>query len=113
MHGTAAADSAVRRPRLLARGSADLHAELVRAPGSRLRTGLAWAEVEPGAGAEWLVWDITDTVADWASGGAENDGVLLKLVDEQENPGSAGRRCRSSSYIDPAVRPRLVVWLMT
>jgi hypothetical protein len=40
--------------------------------------------------AEWLVWDITDTVADWASGGAENDGVLLKLVDEQEDPGVGG-----------------------
>jgi hypothetical protein len=74
---------------------------------------LAWAEVEPGAGPEWLVWDITDTVADWASGGAENDGVLLKLVDEQEDPGVGGPAMPSSSYIDPAVRPRLVVWLMT
>lgn len=74
---------------------------------------VAWADVEPGAGPDWLVWDITDTVADWASGGAENDGVLLKLVDEQEDRGVGGPAMPSSSYADPAVRPRLVVWLMT
>jgi hypothetical protein len=26
---------------------------------------VAWAEVEPAAGADWVVWDVTDTVADW------------------------------------------------
>lgn len=113
MHGPAAADGAERRPRLLARGSADLHVEPVRAPEVAFEPAVAWADVEPGAGPDWLVWDITDTVADWASGGAENDGVLLKLVDEQEDRGVGGPAMPSSSYADPAVRPRLVVWLMT
>lgn len=35
---------------------------------------VAWAEVEPGAGPEWVVWDVTDTVADWHSGALANDG---------------------------------------
>jgi hypothetical protein len=74
---------------------------------------VAWADVEPGAGAQWLVWDVTDTVADWVGGAAENDGLLLKLVDEQEGFGLGGPAVPSSTYADPSVRPRLVVWLMT
>jgi hypothetical protein len=74
---------------------------------------LASADVEPGAGPEWVVWDVTDTVADWYSGSLANDGVLLKLVDEQEDHAVGGPALPSSSYADPAVRPRLVVWLMT
>jgi hypothetical protein len=73
----------------------------------------AWAEIAPGGGSEWLVWDLTDTAVDWAVGGAENDGVLLKLADEQEEFGVGGPALPSSSDPDPAVRPRLVVWLMT
>ena len=74
---------------------------------------VAWAEVEPGAGPGWLVWDVTDTVADWFGGGLENDGVLLKLVDEQEDYAVGGPAPPSSSHVDPAVRPRLVVWVVT
>jgi hypothetical protein len=73
----------------------------------------AWAEIAPGGGSEWLAWDLTDTVVDWAGGGSENDGVLLKLADEQEDPAAGGPALPSSSDADPAVRPRLVVWLMT
>jgi hypothetical protein len=73
----------------------------------------AWADVAPGAEPEWLVWDLTDSVVDWAAGGSENDGVLLKLVDDQEDLAVGGPALPSSSYGEPAVRPRLVVWLMT
>jgi hypothetical protein len=74
---------------------------------------VAWADVEPGAGPEWLVWDLTDTVADWFGGSVENDGVLVKLVDEQEDTTVGGPAVPSSSYPDSEVRPRLVVWLMS
>jgi hypothetical protein len=74
---------------------------------------VAWADLEPGAGAEWLVWDVSDTVADWYSGALANDGVLLKLVDEHEDYEVGGPALPSSSYTDEAVRPRLVVWFMT
>jgi hypothetical protein len=74
---------------------------------------VAWAEVASGAEPEWLVWDLTDSVVDWAAGGSENDGVLLKLVDEQEDLTVGGPALPSSSNADSAVRPRLVVWLMT
>jgi hypothetical protein len=73
---------------------------------------VAFAEVEPEAGPEWLVWDVTDTVADWYSGGLANDGVLLKLVDEQEEYAVGGPALPSSTYADSALRPRLV-WLVT
>ena len=55
---------------------------------------------------------MTDTVADWFSGVLANDG-LLKLVDDQEDFAVGGPALPSSSYADPALRPRLVVWLMT
>jgi hypothetical protein len=74
---------------------------------------IAWAQVEPGASAEWVVLDLTDTVADWNAGDLANDGVLLKLVDEQEDYAVGGPAMPSSSYADTAVRPRLVVWVMT
>jgi hypothetical protein len=73
---------------------------------------VAWAEVEPGAVPKWVVLDVTDTVADWNAGLA-TDGVLLKLVDEQEDYAVGGPAMPSSSYADAAVRPRLVVWVMS
>jgi hypothetical protein len=39
--------------------------------------------------------------------------MLLKLVDEQEDYAMGGPAMPSSSYADAALRPRLVVWLMT
>lgn len=74
---------------------------------------VAWAEVEPGALAKWVVLDLTDTVADWYADDLANDGVLLKLVDEQEDYAVGGPAMPSSSYPDTAVRPRLVIWVMT
>lgn len=64
----------------------------------------------PFAAPGWLVWDLTDLVADWHSGGLPNAGVLLKLVDTQEDFDSSGPYFPSSSYADAALRPRLTVW---
>jgi hypothetical protein len=71
---------------------------------------VAVASLAPGASPEWLVWDLTDLVADWASGGLPNDGVLLKLVDAEEDFDASGPSFPSSSYAEPALRPRLTVW---
>lgn len=71
---------------------------------------LATAALDPFAEPEWLVWDLTDTVADWHSGGLPNNGVLLKLADGQEDFDSSGPYFPSSSYATAALRPRLTVW---
>jgi hypothetical protein len=74
---------------------------------------VAWADLDPGAAPGWLVWDLTDTVADWAAGDLENDGLLLELVDEQEAFDVGGPAPPSSSYANPLLRPRLEVWYVT
>jgi hypothetical protein len=71
---------------------------------------VAIAGLEPLATPQWLVWDLTDLVADWASAGMANDGVLLKLVDAEEDLDAPGPAFASSTYADPALRPRLTVW---
>jgi hypothetical protein len=72
---------------------------------------LATAVLPQLAGPMWLVWDITDLVADWASGRAPNNGVLLKLADSQEDFDTSGPLFPSSSYPSPSLRPRLTVWV--
>ena len=76
-------------------------------------SAVSWAELDAGAAPQWIVWDVTDQVADWLSGGAPNDGLLLKLVDEEEDYALPGPAFPSSSYADPAQRPRLVVDYIT
>jgi hypothetical protein len=34
---------------------------------------------------QWMAWDRTDIVSELFSGGSANDGVRLKLLDEQES----------------------------
>jgi hypothetical protein len=70
----------------------------------------AVAELEPFAPAGWVVWDVTELVSAWQTRDLANDGVLLKLADGQEELGSSGPAFPSSSYPNPAVRPRLTVW---
>jgi hypothetical protein len=70
------------------------------------------AGLEPGAEPQWVVLDITDLVSDWVSGGLANDGVLVKLVDDEEGYDGGGPAFPSSSYPDATVRPRLEVWFM-
>jgi hypothetical protein len=71
---------------------------------------VGFASIAPFSPPQWVVWDVTDLVADWASGGLANDGVLIKLVDGQEDPAVSGPLFPSSRADDPTVRPRLTVW---
>jgi hypothetical protein len=68
------------------------------------------AALDPFAGPQWTTWDLTDLVAEWASGALPNYGVLLKLVDGQEDFGSSGPLFPSSRYADGSRQPRLTVW---
>jgi hypothetical protein len=71
---------------------------------------VGFAFLEPFARPQWITWDVTDLVADWSSGGLENDGILLKLVDGQEDFAVSGPLFPSSRATDPSRRPRLIVW---
>jgi hypothetical protein len=62
------------------------------------------------ARAQWVVWDVTDLVADWAAGGLANNGLLIKLVDGQEDFAVSGPLFPSSRYSVAALRPKLTVW---
>jgi hypothetical protein len=73
---------------------------------------ISWASLEPGAPPQWVVFDVTDLVGDWHSGGLANDGLLLKLIDDEEAFDGGGPAFPSSSHPDTAVRPRLDVWYM-
>jgi hypothetical protein len=73
---------------------------------------VSWAGLEEGASPQWVVLDVSDLVADWHSGGLANDGLLLKLVDDEEAYDGGGPAFPSSSYPDAPARPRLEVWYM-
>ena len=73
---------------------------------------VSWAGLEPGAPSQWLVLDVTDLVGDWVSGGLANDGLLVKLVDDEEAYDGGGPAFPSSSFPDATVRPRLEVSYM-
>jgi hypothetical protein len=73
---------------------------------------VATAELDPFAATGWVVWDVTDLVADWASGSALNNGLLVKLVDGEEDYGSSGPLFPSASFGDATVRPRLTIWYL-
>jgi hypothetical protein len=74
---------------------------------------ISWASLEPNADPQWVVLDVTDLVSDWHAGGLANDGLLVKLVDDEEAFNGGGPAFPSSSYSDPTVRPRLEVWYLT
>ena len=73
---------------------------------------VAAAELPAFASPQWLAWDVTDLVADWASGGLRNDGLLLKLEDGQEDFALSGPLLPSSTYANAAERPKLTVWYL-
>jgi hypothetical protein len=70
-----------------------------------LDTAVVFSAADP----QWLVWNVTSLVRAWHGGLARNDGILLKLQDGDEGYGVPGPHGPSSSYPDPALRPRLVV----
>jgi hypothetical protein len=71
------------------------------------------AALEPFATTQWTTWDVTDLVAEWASGALRNYGMLLKLVDGQEDYDSSGPLFPSSRFPESSLRPRLTVWFLT
>ncbi len=74
---------------------------------------VAFAELDATATPRWVVWDLTELVGAWLSGESANDGILLKLVDEQESYDVGGPAMPSSRYADGELRPRLVVMYMS
>lgn len=53
--------------------------------------------------------DVTALVRTWRQGAVANNGLLLKLVEWQEDYGVSGPAFPSSSFANAAVRPRLLV----
>jgi len=54
--------------------------------------------------------DAVRAVGGWQDGSVPNNGLLLKLGDDEEAHDVPGPSLPSSSYPDPSVRPRLTVW---
>jgi hypothetical protein len=71
---------------------------------------VGFASLEVFAAPEWVVWDVTDLATEWASGNLANNGLLLKLVDGQEDFAVSGPLFPSSRAPATAVRPKLTVW---
>jgi hypothetical protein len=69
---------------------------------------LGRAYLASAARADWLTWDLSDLVAAWVAGEA-NDGVLLKLAEAEEDYGVSGPKVPSSRFASPGVRPVLDV----
>jgi hypothetical protein len=59
---------------------------------------------------QWLTVDVTDLIAAWQDGSVPNNGLLLKLSDDEEAYDLPGPAFPSSAYGDASVRPRLTVW---
>jgi TGF-beta propeptide len=68
------------------------------------------AALAAGASPGWVSFDVTDLVADWAAGVAENDGVLVRLADDEEAYDTPGPAFPSTDFPDASLRPRLTVW---
>ena len=60
---------------------------------------------------DWLSWDLTGLVESWLAGTA-NDGILLKLVDVQEDFDVGGPAVPSSAFGEAPSRPALDVWYL-
>ena len=69
----------------------------------------AVAELESAATPQWISLDLTNLVDDWVDGTLRNDGVLVRLADGYEEYGASGPKPPSSTFHDPAVRPRLEI----
>jgi hypothetical protein len=73
---------------------------------------VGFASLDPLAAAQWVVWDVTDLVGDWLSAGLQNNGVLVKLVDGEEDFAVSGPLFPSSRSASTATWPRLTVWYL-
>ncbi len=71
-------------------------------------TPLASFTLPSGAAAQWMNWDITPTVRDWALGNLPNFGLLLKRATEPT--ASSGPKPPSRGYApEPTLGPKLEV----
>jgi hypothetical protein len=52
---------------------------------------------------------VTDQVIEWVEYGTQNNGLLLKLAEGQEDFFISGPRVPSSEFANPADRPALEV----
>jgi hypothetical protein len=64
----------------------------------------------------WDSWNVTSLVQDWVSHAYANDGLLLKLANEQFSPCTTVTNCNywayaSDDWSDPSYRPRLAITL--
>ena len=67
------------------------------------------AEIDSADQAQSLSFDLTDLVAAWVDGSQPNSGVLLKLSEDHEDFGVGGPSLPSSTFVQPALRPQLVI----
>jgi hypothetical protein len=70
---------------------------------------VAWATIPAGEPAHWLVVDVTDLVAEWVDEALENDGLLVKLADAQEDFLGSGPKPPGRRFPTPSLRPRLEI----
>jgi TGF-beta propeptide len=70
---------------------------------------IASAELDNGAEAQWLSFDLTALVRAWHARLLANDGVLIKLAEWQEAFEVSAPYLPSSSFGQSALRPRLIV----
>ena len=70
---------------------------------------LAVAELESAHTPQWISLDLTNLVGAWLDGTLRNDGVLVRLADGYEAYGASGPEPPSSTFHDPAKRPRLEI----
>jgi hypothetical protein len=68
------------------------------------------AELEAWASPQWVTFDVTDLVASWHDEGVPNNGLLVRLADDEEAFDVPGPAFPSSTYPDSGARPRLRVW---
>lgn len=70
-----------------------------------LDTAVVFSAPDP----QWLTWNVTALVRSWHRRLVQNNGVLLKLQDGDEDYGVPGPYSPSSSHPELALRPRLLV----
>jgi hypothetical protein len=68
------------------------------------------ADIAAAAAPQWLTIDVTDLVGGWHNEGLPNNGLLVKLADDEEVYDVPGPAFPSSTYPDLALRPKLTVW---
>jgi hypothetical protein len=67
----------------------------------------AW--LDDSAVSDFVVFDLTALVRGWHRGTIRNDGLVVKLNDDEENFDTGGPYFASSSFATPSVRPILRV----